>query len=438
MATQGTTEDRDVRVVRIFAWALLGLALLCPLSLFLLRQIRPTSPLYILRVLLAALGPVALSLPGIALLSVAAHELGHVVAARLVGIRTCALIVGPWAWLRWDGRWYLRRTGRRLSGGGGVLFDPNDIRPPSRRIVVASLGGPVASLLLAIPGAMHGFGIGWLQHVSGAPAGFSDNLFVNLVGLVSASAFVASALPTEYGDGQSSDGLAAWQARRNIAAHRRDHAMSVLALLTKDMPSHEWPPTIVEAAASVPDGSAADAYGCWYAFIWHSYRDPRQAGTYLERVLKAQEVLPPSQAAHFCVDAALHASLYSSDPALAWACLKKARSAARAGVVSPLDVGVAETAVLRTQGRLTECHDRASALLRALGPEAEGEAAARERSMLKALLWSINPKFVPGISIRLRLHRAGYRRYASPYGAQPTSALHGRPHAGRSAAECGK
>jgi hypothetical protein len=88
-------DDHNARIVRVFGWALLGLALLCPLSLLLARQLPPTSPFYVLLALLAALGPAVFVLIGVALLPVAAHELGHMTAARLVGIRTYGLALGP-------------------------------------------------------------------------------------------------------------------------------------------------------------------------------------------------------------------------------------------------------------------------------------------------------------------------------------------------------
>src|SRR5258708_31427667 len=65
--------------------------------------------------------------------------------------------VGPWGWRRIGGRWHFYWTGEWLSFGGLAGSTPKQGRPSIRREAIRILGGPFASLLMAIPGVSQGY-----------------------------------------------------------------------------------------------------------------------------------------------------------------------------------------------------------------------------------------------------------------------------------------
>ena len=86
----------------------------------------------------------------ILLLTTAVHELGHLLAGRLVGLRFHLLIIGPLRISRENGRLRmdLHKSAAIFSGMTGST--PGDARNLSQRLLIFTLGGPLASLLQAI------------------------------------------------------------------------------------------------------------------------------------------------------------------------------------------------------------------------------------------------------------------------------------------------
>jgi hypothetical protein len=81
------------------------------------------------------------------LLTTAIHELGHLLAGKLVGLRFQLLVIGPLRLSREDGRLRLgwHRGSAIFNGLTGSI--PSDNHNLPRRLLVFTLGGPLASLI---------------------------------------------------------------------------------------------------------------------------------------------------------------------------------------------------------------------------------------------------------------------------------------------------
>lgn len=98
-------------------------------------------------------------------LVIAVHELGHVLAGRLVGFRFQALTVGPLMWEREAGRIRFRWNRNLNAYGGLALCIPPDSHRLVARFIGFTAGGPLASVLLALAG-----GLGYRYGVPAGPS----------------------------------------------------------------------------------------------------------------------------------------------------------------------------------------------------------------------------------------------------------------------------
>ena len=87
------------------------------------------------------------------LLPIVVHEAGHLLAGRLVGCAPQRLTAGPLGWQRQAGRWRFFWTGKWLDFSGLASSDLGASHDLYKRYALMVVGGPVASLLLTLPGA---------------------------------------------------------------------------------------------------------------------------------------------------------------------------------------------------------------------------------------------------------------------------------------------
>jgi hypothetical protein len=187
------------------------------------------------------------------------HELGHLVLGDIVRFRLIGLGVGPLGWAYSGGRWRARVRYDKLFGGHTAMVPktPGNIRG---RVMILTLGGPLASAmlgaigaicLLLIPGpnwpAALGRGVALLTGFA-----FGDLIF-NLLPMAS--------------EAEYSDGARLWQMYRRgpwCDFHCANHYMG-LSQSTPLRP-RDWPTPMVERAAEFaaklpePAGSYAIAY----------------------------------------------------------------------------------------------------------------------------------------------------------------------------------
>ena len=92
----------------------------------------------------------ALLWPPILYAVIAIHELGHVFAGKLIGLRTASITVGGFGLHRSGERWRVSFDFRSLGPQGFAMCVPDKEPLDRRRLAWFVAGGPIASLLLAL------------------------------------------------------------------------------------------------------------------------------------------------------------------------------------------------------------------------------------------------------------------------------------------------
>ncbi|HKE28445.1 MAG TPA: M50 family metallopeptidase [Bryobacteraceae bacterium] len=107
---------------------------------------------------------------------VAVHEVGHLLAARLVGMEAGGLVIGGLMILRSGDRWVTRFEWRRILSGGLAKPLPKRGEYTSARYLWMVAGGPIATLLL-----LAASGIACWQYGAAAPAWLSTLCWINVL-----------------------------------------------------------------------------------------------------------------------------------------------------------------------------------------------------------------------------------------------------------------
>ncbi len=187
------------------------------------------------------------------------HELGHFVLGDIVRFRLIGFGVGPLSWTYTGGRWRAHLRYDKLFGGHTAMA-PTTPRNIRGRVMILTLGGPLASAilgmtgticLLLIPGPAWSAALGRMVALATGFA-FGDLIF-NLLPMAS--------------EAEYSDGARLWQMYRRgpwCDFHCANHFMGLSQ--TTPLRPRDWPTAMVERAAEFagqlpePAGSFAMAY----------------------------------------------------------------------------------------------------------------------------------------------------------------------------------
>jgi hypothetical protein len=295
------------------------------------------------------------ALVGVAYLGVAAHELGHVVGGLSQGFAFLFWAAGPLWVERSRGRLHVRLNRTPATWGGVAATMPRDARDLARRFAVVVASGPLASLLLAVVGAL-----AWLALPDGLARFAAGSLAV-----VSAALFLATAQPFGAGSGFHSDGgrLRRLLSRGELA----EQEAAMLALMSFAMSGvrpRDWPAATLATASSVADSSALEAA---VALVAAQYAldtgRPEDAHVQLERGLSLGSRIGPLARAPLAAEAAFFFAWVRRDAVRARALLADAHGP----FVERHRVARAEAATRLAEGNLEGAREAAR---RALG-EAE-------------------------------------------------------------------
>jgi hypothetical protein len=233
------------------------------------------------------------------------HELGHFVLGDLVRFRLTGFGIGPLNWVYAGGTWRAQVRYDKLLGGHTAMA-PTTPRNIRTRVMILTLGGPLASALLGaigaiclllIPGPAWPAALGRMVALTTGFA-FGDFLF-NLLPIAS--------------DAQYSDGAILWQMFRRgpwCDFHCANHYMGLSRTTT--LRPRDWPSDMVvraaEFAAQLPDPTAS------FAMTYLHFLDRGDWPLALTWLDKAQRAAKPGSKLAFAltVDRATFGSFPSS------------------------------------------------------------------------------------------------------------------------------
>lgn len=253
-----------------------------------------------LTLLLPVPGPKALKLVGVValpfiwLVVVGFHELGHLVGGWLVGGRFLLWVAGPFMVRRTPGgiRAGWNRSGNMAGGMGACLpLEPGRMTP--HRAAVMILGGPLASLVLAVGLLWLAVGLSAGEGPVSAGCALAQHLALITAG-VSLLIFFVTAVPGTAG-GFKTDGKRVFDLMRGDLGSRQEAALLMLttAGLAGIRPA-DYDPALVAQALAVGDGSLFDLYGHMVAYYYAADREEwAEAQRHLDMVLGGEDRLVP-------------------------------------------------------------------------------------------------------------------------------------------------
>jgi hypothetical protein len=340
-----------------------------------------------------AAGLVALMLPTLFLV-IAVHECGHALAGRAAGYRLLALIVGPVAIGRANGRTQFEMNPSWSFAGGIALLVPHAPGLPSRRAAIALYaGGPLASILLAAAAfALRSWSeldeVRFLTVLEGEHTQWqllaSNGL--RLVGLQSAGIALGTLFPQRIG-GFTSDGSAILTHLRGGAASARFRAASsLLGRAAAGTRPREWSLEELRAADDANDASDASGHaslGSSFVFAAEMDRGNLAAAREALARMLASAAKTPSVARGELHAAESFIAAIDGDPTAA----RSAFARLDPTYSEPPTMARVEAAVLLAEGRVEEARATAERGLASLAasPMLVPGYAAPERDWLEAL-----------------------------------------------------
>ncbi len=281
------------------------------------------------------------------------HELGHLMAGRLAGMRPALLVVGPVRLQRGGARWHLAFNRNLGLWGGLAACAPRSTGDLRRQNLVMAAGGPAASLLLG--GLLLGL---WWAVPDGTAQGMGDLLRVPgaavagwwVAGGLGSLAIAAVTLVPGGTGGFETDGRRILSLLRDGEGTRAQVAL--LGLSGTSMAGRrprDWSPERMADALALPPETPMGVAALQMAH--HHHLDAGRVGearTHLELALRHRHVLPSALRPALLGLGAFHRAFHQGDPEGGRALLQEARGK---GLGAPHLVLLGEAAVLEAEGR---------------------------------------------------------------------------------------
>jgi Zn-dependent protease len=213
------------------------------------------------------------------------HEIGHAVAAWLVGWRVHLIVVGSRGYAP-RGRRFLRasRNGQQKDLGGWVHTTPPPDTAPNKGAITVKLGGAIGNLVLAMLSALAATLLYEVQ----------IHLYAFLLGLggVSVVYAIRNLVPTWSPGGWQSDGASLIRVLRGVEPSVYDQSFARLwGLVYDNVPVEKWDASLLKAVMDGPeqDREAVDPLLISYSFC---VGDLETAKSILERYLGTNPEAP--------------------------------------------------------------------------------------------------------------------------------------------------
>lgn len=285
-------------------------------------------------------------------LAILAHEVGHLIGARLAGFRFHLLVAGPLRVERDDATGRIRAVlNRDLSLAGGIAGSlPTTTDALPRRLGVMVGGGPGASFLLA----------GIVAALLSGPADGAPPLLRSTLGImmiISGGLGVVTLIPMRF-SGFASDGARLLRLVRGGPDAKREAAvLTLIALSTAGTAPRDWPEETVRTATDVRDGSADECTANVLAYSRAVDRgDTAAARAALHRALELADQYPPAFVPGLMAESAFFEGFFSRDAGAARAYLAEVPE--KSIGVTPFDRLRAEIAVALAEGDRAAARER--------------------------------------------------------------------------------
>ena len=361
---QGSWRGRMIQIAVIGGMALAG-ALLGSLAAQLIgsQPERDTPPLMLLLGIGLAL---IITLP----VTIALHELGHILGGRIAGFRFLLLIVGPLKIQRIGDRLHLGLNRSVMLSGGLAASTPTDNHNLVRRMMLMVAGGPMASLLSA---AIALVCLPFTSGLVGAGVALfaTTNLAIGIITLI----------PMRSGGFHTDGGRILMLWKGGEAAERWCAAAAISHLALTRRP-REMDATLLAHAIASADNSLD---GISVRLIAYSTAldqgNLSEAEAHLAFALANSDNYPAPLRPIITIEAAYLAARLNR-PSEARAYLEQSRGGS---LIEPYTRARAEAAVLRAEGNISAAQAAAQTGLRDLDRRQPGPVAAMEQEILQDL-----------------------------------------------------
>ncbi|CAN5662060.1 M50 family metallopeptidase [soil metagenome] len=328
---------------------------------------------------------VLLWMPLLYMICIAAHELGHVLAGRLVNFRTLLYIVGPLKVERSGDAFRIGFNRDVLMAGGLAAMAPVGLGDLRRRTIVMVAGGPLASLILGTQLlALYQATSSFLFREGSSFAGVFAGISLFATGAASLIVGLVTLLPGRSG-GFYSDGARMLRLMQATDDVEREVALVALTgLSVGGTRPRERDAALVERGAAIRDGGPFEVGGRQFAFA-HALDsgDVGAARDHLEAALERIHQLPGGARSSLLLAAATFFALYDGDAERA----RRLMGEGGGGITAaPHRRQLAEAAVRLAEGDISGAREAALHVPRLAGRALDRGAAALDEALAGRIL----------------------------------------------------
>lgn len=331
---------------------------------------------------------------GIIWLTIIVHELGHALAAWLVGFRIDVIVVGLVKLMRMNGR-FKWSVNVDSFAPGYIVATPLSSHRLHARYTLFILGGPISSLLIAIASALlcmsyidqldASNAINGIRHKSGAPV----YLFFasGLSALVNLNAFLLSSIPMLLPGGHPNDAaILLWFRRQKHACQLRDLQLGSLGyMMTQGIRPNQWNrDELLQCLGTMRSGTASDLQA--YLMGYYHFLDAGAisiAESLLEKALECHHEHANEARPSVLLESVYFKAMFQNDAANAWEIIKQCGDST--GVEKPTRLR-AEAAAHLAEGNVEHSQNKANEALRLLKYAKDKGGALAEADWLNAII----------------------------------------------------
>lgn len=319
-----------------------------------------------------ALGAMLLALTAIYLVLLT-HELGHLLAGKLAGMRPFLLITGPFKIMATKNKWSIGLNTSLSLAGGLAACAPVKTNNLRNGLLVMIAGGPLTSLL----GSLLGLGLYFSMPVS------TWSFFFFLFGVTAAGIFIVTMIPAKT-SGFMTDGAQLLSLLRgDPEAEQRALLVELQAESMSGVRPRDYSHETINRLLSTKGNPLIEASAEMLAYLHYLDRNELEpAGRSLNNAIAYEKDLPEGIKQAFYLEYAYFQAAHRSDAPTARSYLHKSNGA----IAEQHSRLRSEAAVLFAEGRIAEARDKANQAIKLAGHSYDSGSAAAEKDWLKRII----------------------------------------------------